>query len=143
MAAAVAAHHGGLANVKGAEAGGVPVRGSLAELVASRAAEYAGLRTLLPPSARDRPLPVLPAYLDRPGDALLRVELFTRFLFSALVDAEGKGQFATNMREVCAKQTMSIRKILDSACKNCTRNVSVCLSRRCGRFGVSAKGIWT
>jgi transposase len=95
VAAGIAAHHGRLAKVKGDEASGVPVDGSLAELVQSRLREYAGLQNLTLPSVDRLPTPAFPPYLSLPGDARLRVELFTRFLCSTLIDADRRRSSAT------------------------------------------------
>jgi CRISPR-associated endonuclease/helicase Cas3 len=85
MASAIAAHHGGLANVTADEANGQPAGNTLSDSVAQWRPQYGTFRSALPTVAA---LPPLPAHVnDGPADKG-RVELFTRFLFSALIDAD-------------------------------------------------------
>jgi CRISPR-associated endonuclease/helicase Cas3 len=87
IAVAIAAHHGSLSNVSGDEANGVPANSTLSFMVTQRRTEFDRLRPQLP--ASDIVVfPTLPELLQMPGTNLLSVELFTRFLFSTLIDAD-------------------------------------------------------
>lgn len=86
--ASIAAHHGGLADFRPDEASGVHSGGTLLELLTARAADFAAVRPLLPSDVETVSLPAVPPHVAAaPADAL-RVEMFTRFLFGALVDAD-------------------------------------------------------
>ncbi|HBI41401.1 MAG TPA: CRISPR-associated endonuclease Cas3'' [Planctomycetales bacterium] len=88
IAAAIAAHHGALADLKGDEASGVPVGGTLSELLRNRQRDFSVVRALLPIEPTTIPVPVVPRYVAAVASDALRVELFTRFLYSALIDAD-------------------------------------------------------
>jgi CRISPR-associated endonuclease/helicase Cas3 len=85
---AIAAHHGSLANLKTDEANGIDSRTTLQHLLATRKSEFGTFRLHLPSDALDMPLPSLPVFVEALPPDLRKLELFTRFLFSALVDAD-------------------------------------------------------
>lgn len=86
--ASIAAHHGGLANLRADEASGVRAGATLLETLAARLDDFQTVRPLLPPEVDTLALPAVPPHVAAaPADAL-RVELFTRFLFGALIDAD-------------------------------------------------------
>lgn len=88
LAAAIAAHHGGLLDVTPDEAQGMAAGATLSDLVRSRLPELRRLEPMIPAAWTTRPLPSLPPSAMSSGADLRRIELFTRMLFSALVDAD-------------------------------------------------------
>lgn len=85
---AIAGHHAGLANfVEQLDTKQLPLRQRVAEGVEL----LQSLRSLIPPEiAGGRPAPALPSFLsrERDGGEPRQTELWIRFLFSALVDAD-------------------------------------------------------
>ncbi|HYU34933.1 MAG TPA: CRISPR-associated endonuclease Cas3'' [Thermoanaerobaculia bacterium] len=81
LAFAIAGHHAGLANLASSEEGG---RRPLIERLAQNAKILSGLLAALPPDLIGETIPPLPDHL-RDSRSL---ELWTRFLFSCLVDAD-------------------------------------------------------
>ena len=90
LAFAIAGHHTGLSDLRTDAT--LPFVGGptpLADLVQNYKAELAALRPLLPAADAGRtPPPLPPRLLTAHPDTLLQWDLFTRFLFSALVDAD-------------------------------------------------------
>jgi CRISPR-associated endonuclease/helicase Cas3 len=85
LVGAIASHHGALANVQADAANGIPPGATLSDAFKEWQRNAAPIKSLLPPA---QPLPPLPAHLLRPGHSASRIELYTRFLFSALIDAD-------------------------------------------------------
>jgi CRISPR-associated endonuclease/helicase Cas3 len=85
LATAIAAHHGAMVNAKADDANGIPSGNSLAERVVNWKKDMRSFAHMLPAKSSLPPLPL--AFSDKPID-LAKVELFTRFLFSALIDAD-------------------------------------------------------
>lgn len=92
LAFVIAGHHGGLANNEVQD--DTPQR-SLAKRLEENGAVLDFIRPLLPPEITDRALPPLPAFRaqrartrEEGRDQALRSEMWIRFLFSALVDAD-------------------------------------------------------
>lgn len=88
LAFAIAGHHAGLADLTlsaGAEGGPRPLR----ERLKSNLAVLPAVRHLLPEELTDNPLPTLPDRLNLARQQDIRsLELWIRFLFSSLVDAD-------------------------------------------------------
>ncbi|MDB4950123.1 MAG: CRISPR-associated protein Cas3 [Gemmatimonadetes bacterium] len=111
LAFAIAGHHTGLANL------GIQDKTAvlpLKERIARNAALLGGIRPALPPEIVGRALPERPSFLAGPvrkgpeAEAARRsLEMWTRFLFSALVDADfvATGEFYTpGLRDAVAEQ---------------------------------------
>jgi CRISPR-associated endonuclease/helicase Cas3 len=81
LAFAIAGHHAGLANLTASEDGG---RRPLMERLKENGPVLAALLPLLPPDLANPKLPPLPEHLRH----LPSLEIWTRFLFSCLVDAD-------------------------------------------------------
>jgi len=88
LAFAIAGHHAGLANLQGSGQG-LPT--PLLDRLSSSPADFEVLSGL-PVSITERSIPEIPAHLDRmtqgTPDSKRALEVFIRFLFSALVDAD-------------------------------------------------------
>ena len=82
LVSAIAAHHGALANVTADEANGMPAATALRTSLAAWRERARPISSLLPTKVE---LPKLPPTAAR---SFANFELFTRFLFSALVDAD-------------------------------------------------------
>jgi len=93
LAFAIAGHHAGLAN---REAQADTRQRSLRERLGENAPELERLRAAIPSGILEQPLPPLPPFLQMKPQASstendqlkCRLEMWTRFLFSALVDAD-------------------------------------------------------
>jgi len=90
IAFAIAGHHTGLSDLRSdATAARAPGPTPLLELMQANKLEFARLRPDIPNELYDLPLPALPAYIATAAPApATSLELFTRFVFSALVDAD-------------------------------------------------------
>jgi CRISPR-associated endonuclease/helicase Cas3 len=88
LAAVIAGHHCGLANVvRSAPGGPTPLR----ERLASNVGLARRLTEIVSHEVLSRSVPAWPQFLDPrtdPSELLMRVEFWTRFLFSALTDAD-------------------------------------------------------
>lgn len=123
LAASIAAHHGALANFRPDEANGVAAGGTLFEMLTSRVESFGSVRPFLPPDAFAETLPVAPDYIATDQADALRVELFTRFLYSALIDADrlatarfyAKSQPALTADDIRCDSIDSIAQRLDQA----------------------------
>lgn len=104
LAFAIAGHHAGLADFAGSGEGG---RRSLKERLTQNAKTLADLRAALPPALVAPSLPSLPGHLTD----FYRLELWTRFLFSCLVDADylaTESFYSPGARSVVGKGTDGI-----------------------------------
>jgi CRISPR-associated endonuclease/helicase Cas3 len=89
LAFAIAGHHCSLADMRRDEAAGVHHGPTpLAETVQQFKELFKELQAVLPREELMRPLPPLPPFLTGASAGRGKVEMFTRFLFSALVDAD-------------------------------------------------------
>ena len=89
LVAAIAAHHGQLLNMSPDAADGIEPGGTLRDRMADWRDAFARLRAVLPKDVYTAPLPPLPSHIRNSAPTDLRgVELFTRMLYSALVDAD-------------------------------------------------------
>jgi CRISPR-associated endonuclease/helicase Cas3 len=88
LAFAIAGHHAGLANH---QSQGESQRTPLVVRLSGNRTVLNAIAGSLPATLADLPLPTPPDFLRGPGDrdtVMRRIELWTRFLFSALVDAD-------------------------------------------------------
>lgn len=107
LAFVIAGHHAGLANWA-AEDTGLPT--PLDERIRVNEPRLTGLLASVPAWVQEHPLPDLPAFLrsagKKPGDGERRSgEFWTRFLFSALVDAD-----RLNTEAFCAHEQSELRR---------------------------------
>lgn len=88
VAAAIAAHHGRLSNVRPDAANGIEPGNTLIDQITRRRRDLDRFLVESPDALSAELTPTLPAYVTSAGADLRRVELFTRMLFSVLIDAD-------------------------------------------------------
>jgi CRISPR-associated endonuclease/helicase Cas3 len=151
LAFVIAGHHAGLANrVARGETSQTP----LEQVVSDNAAVLQEVAAVAPRRILKHRRPQAPAWLIArdPGERALRVELWTRFLFSALVDADRlatEAFYEPNKRDVLIYESIAaLRDRIDSHLDAFTPDTPVNLVRshvleECRRAAVGSPGLFS